>query len=55
MRLKQLVAHCAYVDKNDMTYRPYGIANDGKLALSLFYILGTLAFTFYVEFMFSRV
>jgi len=49
----QLVAHSNYVEQSDLAFKPYSIAIDGKLALYLSYIVATLAFTFYIEFMFS--
>lgn len=39
--------------ESELGFRPYGIVVDGRLALYMFYILATLAFTFYVEVLFN--
>lgn len=38
-----------YVEDSSLSFSPYGIPIDGRLALYLFYIIATLGFTVYVE------
>ncbi|GMI12351.1 hypothetical protein TrVE_jg7516 [Triparma verrucosa] len=41
-----------YVEDSSLSFSPYGITIDGRLALYLFYIIATLVFTVYVEVLF---
>ena len=41
-----------YVEDSSLSFSPYGITIDGRLALYLFYIIATLVFTVYVEILF---
>ena len=42
-----------YVAESELAFHPYGIVVDGRLGLYMFYIIATLAFTFYVEVLFN--